>query len=468
MAPKPTTTKTKRGKGPFKEGQSSSSVVEPHLRSVDDWRAMGKESLTLVSNSLNMKVKGLSANHMAVALFDKHSQNNDIDFVPVVQDLSDNEVEEVNGDGSFTENADADQSGNTTISPRKKRKRSKKSKSQNNLFSLDDIKKDLKEFLKKEIYNEVGIYKTNLPPFSAGLSSSSPLPPAPSFFPVAGSLKPNTNNGAEAVVSHEAAPVETPQRTGWGFPGESIAPPSVYLPPIQKRILEKIKAGEYINFDMLLPPALGSLSIPMMDDAGEYDINIKHVEGSPRISLTQVTQGKNKVKDYPSWCLAWSNYLRCMIQFFPHLTNQLVIYQSYIALFATQYAFTYVYAFDQVHRLNLTNDFSRRWDVIDDIVFNSYLKGAPGLVNVSQQGAVMGNYCYICKLKGHFAYNCPQKANQNSPPRNVRRGGGGPPCYRYNKGAHCNNSCSFSHVCDTCNKEHPSTRCPLRAAKGGH
>ena len=105
----------------------------------------------------------------------------------------------MNGDGSFTENADADQSGNTTISPRKKRKRSKKSK--NNLFSLEDIKKDLKEFLKKEVYNEVGMYKTNLPPFSAGLSSSSPLPPAPSFFPVAGSLKPNTNNGAEAVFS---------------------------------------------------------------------------------------------------------------------------------------------------------------------------------------------------------------------------------------------------------------------------
>ena len=61
--------------------------VEPHLRSVEQWCMMGKESLLLISNSLNMNTKGMSVNDMATALYNKYKSvgneeniDNDLDL----------------------------------------------------------------------------------------------------------------------------------------------------------------------------------------------------------------------------------------------------------------------------------------------------------------------------------------------------------------------------------------------------
>ena len=118
--------------------------------------------------------------------------------------------------------------------------------------------------------------------------------------------------GNGAVAGHarcDTVCTEVPQFSGLGVISTPSVPPSISLTPIPKQILEKIKGGEYVNFDLLLPPSLSasatsSVSSIPMDDAGEYDINIKNIDGNPRISLSQVTQGKTRVKDYPTWSLA--------------------------------------------------------------------------------------------------------------------------------------------------------------------
>ena len=76
-----------------------------------------------------------------------------------------------------------------------------------------------------------------------------------------------------------------------------------------------------------------------------------------------------------------------MVQYFPNLVHQLITNQSFIAQLATQYVFASVYAFDQLHRLNLANDPGRRWDVVDDLIFNSHLRGAPLLRKFSQSAS---------------------------------------------------------------------------------
>lgn len=84
-----------------------------------------------------------------------------------------------------------------------------------------------------------------------------------------------------------------------------------------------------------------------------------------------------------------------------------------------QCAFTAVYTFDQLHRQNISNNPGLRWDVIDDYIFNSYLRGAmPSkrvVIGISSSGSGSSstrNYnCYTCKEPGHFLANCPQKYN---------------------------------------------------------
>ena len=49
-------------------------TTEPHIRSVDDWVALGKESLILIYNSLNMKVKGLTVHDLADSLVNKYTE----------------------------------------------------------------------------------------------------------------------------------------------------------------------------------------------------------------------------------------------------------------------------------------------------------------------------------------------------------------------------------------------------------
>ena len=190
---------------------------------------------------------------------------------------------------------------------------------------------------------------------------------APSFFPpavsVAGSLIPSDKNNGVTVDgrTHEAVLAGVPQPLlASSFSSLSRGNHTVALPPIPKRILDKIKAGEFVNFDLLLPPSLNmsaSSSVASslsMDDVGEYDINVTNTDGTPRISLGQKSFAKSRVKDLSSWCLAWSNYLiRCMVFFFPEITQELVTYQTLIIQFSNQYILPAVYAFDQLHRLHI-------------------------------------------------------------------------------------------------------------------
>ena len=468
---------SKKGK---KTHSHTTSTTEPHLRSVDDWVDLGKESLILISNSLNMKVKGLTVRDLADALVNKYTKATEVGYRSNDEHLedqmnkSDREMEERDGDDD-DDGGDADRSTSSLMSGPLKARRahSFKTKKQKILrkppCDMDDFKNSLVIFLKEQIHTEI---KNALPP---SRKASSPQPPPSSLFPVAGSLAPTVNNGdADVDFVQDTVCSEAPLS---GSPSPAVLGPSgsfASLPPVPKRILEKIKAGEYINFDMLLPPVLAasttsSVSSLPMDDAGEFDINIKNVDGNPRISLSQVTLGKPKVRDYPTWLLAWSNYLRCMVRFFPHLVDHLVTYQTMMAQYATQYNFASVYASDQLHRIHMANDPSKRWDVIDDMILNLHLKNAPTLKKKLWSDHST-NTCFSCKEVGHFEYNCPQKASLRSNGESFRNGDrrGSMFCRKFNQVGFCPfDGCPFSHSCDICKRNHPSVRCPLRASRQG-
>lgn len=136
------------------------------------------------------------------------------------------------------------------------------------------------------------------------------------------------------------------------------------------------------------------------------------MDGCPSVYPMRKTTGKSHVNGLKSWCLAWNNYLRCVVSFFPHLCHKMITYQTLVTQFANQYAFYVVYAFDHLYRLHMANDPSCRWDVIDDILFNQYLRGAPMLPSTSSSqshgsstsaSGFQDFTCFSCFEKWNFA-----------------------------------------------------------------
>ena len=123
---------------------------------------------------------------------------------------------------------------------------------------------------------------------------------------------------------------------------------SSLLPAIPKAAMDKIRNGEFVNFDTLLPN-----HTPVNHD--EY--TFKLVEGpSPSVSLVPKHQSHPKVVNFNSWMVAWTNFMRAYAVFFPHRITELVRYQSIICDFATQYSFSGWLAYDWLFRYRLAND----------------------------------------------------------------------------------------------------------------
>ena len=188
---------SKKGK---KTHSHNTSTTEPHLRSVDDWVALGKERLILISNSLNMEVKGLTVRDVADALVKKYTEASEVGYRSNDEHLegqmntSDREMEERDDDDD-DDGGDADRSTSSLMSGPLKARRthSFKTKKQKILrkppCDMDDFKNSLVIFLKDQILTEI---KNALPP---SRKASSPQPPPSSLFPVAGSLASTVSNG---------------------------------------------------------------------------------------------------------------------------------------------------------------------------------------------------------------------------------------------------------------------------------
>ena len=184
------------------------------------------------------------------------------------------------------------------------------------------------------------------------------------------------------------------------------------LPPIPAAVIEKIRRGEFVNFDHLLPPS--ARSVTSMSTLSNLDYNIKvgsNDRSSPSLTLVPKSGNKNKIIDYCTWVLAWSVFLQAMLVFHSHLISRLIKYQNHIARFAHQYSFAAVYAYDQLFRQNMANNFpygTPGWDVIDDVLYNTYLRGAGPRNDVS---------CWKCGIRGHYAHDCTGYGAYASPSR---------------------------------------------------
>lgn len=298
-----------------------------------------------------------------------------------------------------------------------------------------------------------------------GNSVNPPLPDNVGSFPPYGNVPAATNDPHLFTLNNSLS--REPQSLGTSSSTNN-------LPPVPKQVLEKIKQGEFINFDTLLPS-----NTPSSTD--EYTLKVSPgLDAS--VTLVPRSQARPKVNDFSSWLSAWNVYLRCMSFYFPHLINQLIYYQSLICQFASQYTFAAWSTYERLFRYRMAaNPNILTWDRLDDDLFNRHLRGAP-----------LQNLCYTCRNFGHMSAKCPLRVSSNVnsnflpssqvpptnyvPPSNtVPQSRFQPPfpvpqrnaqsissniCHFFNRGQCHNSQCAYAHRCRICYKDHPQSQCP--------
>ena len=319
-------------------------------RSLADWGKLSAESLRLACNAVHIVSTG-SRDAMARLLFDYHSTlsltvSANATSIPVPSVLS-VPVSVVNSPPSPSS------------------------------FNMES-------FLRTELHSFLGRELPTLSGLSAAVTSEPIVSAAPTLIH-ATSLSPTSFD-----ASHKQ---HNPSAINLGHIASSSTSPH-HLPPLPQSILEQIRSGKFVNFDLLLPAVA-----PLASD--EYTIKVN--SGSePSVLLVPRAQSRPRVFDFFTWLTAWNNFFQAQAFYFPHRLMELIHYQSLITKFACQYAFTAWYLYDKLFRYTMANNPSLTWATVDDDLFNQYIRGA-----------TLPSLCYHCHSYGHLAYHCPMRGSDH-------------------------------------------------------
>ena len=424
------------------------SSVAATSRSLNDWLAMPLESLRLAANFVNLAVGG-SRSTLARRLFEHHQLHADSSTPVSVEVPADIELP---GPSSAVP-----ASAISTDPPR-------------DVNLSVNVQEYLRDQLHQFLSDNMATLATTMRSAAGPIENSS-------------TVQLNRHNGVATTIAGtqnlSSIPAAAPPPNHFSIANTPSTMRNSRLPPVPQAVLDRIRQGEFVNFDLLLPSVT-----PLSLD--EYSIKINAGDStadSPSISLVPRHQSRPKVFDIYTWLAAWNHYLQAMSVYHPHLLISLLRYQALITKLATQYSFPGWSTYDRLFRLQIVNDPSASWDKLDDDLFNHYVKGSPIRPN-----------CYACHNYGHLSTNCPLRSasgrnpsttatdssfpTSNSqfmahPPfRAPQRSGHQPPtlpttsrtCNFYNNRGQCfaGSSCPYSHTCRICFGEHPQSECPRR------
>ena len=232
------------------------------------------------------------------------------------------------------------------------------------------------------------------------------------------------------------------------------------IPPLPSSLLEKVTSGKYVDFNALLNACdlgsgstIESSSQSVTKDGNVYDISITARAGRPR------------VHDYLSWSQAWVFYFDILARFRPDRFPQLAAYQMQINQYAREFADSAWIKFDAVFRQYAANNPGVAWSKLNDVVFNSQLRGAPrgqARMSVTAKASGASGGCFKCGRIGHMARACkavPQETTPSTAPIGtvaVVRRAPQPmlPCPWFNQGTCRLEGCRKPHVCRRCGGPH--------------
>ena len=228
------------------------------------------------------------------------------------------------------------------------------------------------------------------------------------------------------------------------------------LPTLPAKMMEAIKSGKYVSFDVLLSAVLGGAGGLTSTQGITLRVEETVVGDAHSMSLASTDSGKLKVVGMEQWIVAWTNFFEVFAHFHPHLIAKLITYPGLIVRYYTTFKpFAWI-AYDMSFREKVARDATIQWDKEDERLYSTYLRGhflqqSPRRV-IRSTGEVSPITCFSCGLKRHVASRCTRQAGAVAAPI----------CRRFN-GANCRiPACKFRHICIHCSGDHPVLHCPRK------
>ena len=216
------------------------------------------------------------------------------------------------------------------------------------------------------------------------------------------------------------------------------------LPPVDKKLVERIWRKEYINLELLLPAKLGS----------------------PEPTLGELlTGGRKKEKklsmSIQEWVGCFNTYIAILTEREPSRVKDLLAYSSMIVKASVDFMGECWSNYDQFFRRQAAAEPERypRWGEIDPCMWTQHFGRA-----------IPRPTCATCGEKGHekCAGGVEGAAQGKKLPyaraKPYPSPCGRPPiCRRWNRGDACSPSyCNYQHVCSECFKDHREKECPSK------
>lgn len=271
-------------------------------------------------------------------------------------------------------------------------------------------------------------------------------------FPAEGGGGPaGTTGGAVSTPGGGAA-----AGAGTEGPAQPMVSLGTGLAPITKRMADRIKAGEYIDFSEL-PPAKGKARSVPQSLEGQVIV----------VQAADLLQDRKLIPDLATWTQCFALYTAVVASHDPGRVPDLMAYQSLVARTSRKYKWPSWLVYDQNFRQEAAGHPGICWAKVDPSIYTQCFTG---------QEITAENWCGRCQGLDHATPNCPHQSRKrpwsavNSPsasggmPSSHPAASRGPQqvCLKFNRyQGDClfGKECRYQHVCSACRGPHPVSKC---------
>ena len=218
------------------------------------------------------------------------------------------------------------------------------------------------------------------------------------------------------------------------------------LPALPHRLVEKIKAGEYVDFSEL-PPAKGKGRASSQDwDARVLFLQVQQIE-NPRCLIP----------DFPTWAQCFALFAAVKASHQPSLVPDLMAYMVEMAKYAKRFQWPSWVIYDQNFRQEMASRPGLTWSRADPTIFSQCFLGM-----AKQSAEAWCKYCHSVDHASDLCGEAPRKAPRMQLPTSAAT----QICRNFNSPRGCSfQLCKYLHKCTLCKGSHSRVQCGQRGGK---
>ena len=218
------------------------------------------------------------------------------------------------------------------------------------------------------------------------------------------------------------------------------------LAALPRKLVEKIKANEYIDFTDL-PLAKGKARPIPQSLEGQVLV----------VQAADLLQVRKIIPDLATWLQCLTLYVATLAPSQPSRVPEMMAYQTIIAKASQKYIWPSWVVYDQNFRQEAANNPDQSWTKVEPSIYAQCFTG---------QAINTANWCIHCQCLDHTANSCPLRPRKrtwsSAFPQLHQEKSDKPVCIKYNKfNGDCRfgKECRFRHVCSACGDPHPASKC---------